>query len=228
MDWQFLQKLTIIQQIAVIALSVLGIIYSIILHEIAHGYAALLGGDDTAKRMGRLSFNPIRHVDLVGTLILPGGIILLNTILGQNIPVFGWAKPVPVSPMNLRTKKDLAFVSLAGVITNFAILLLMLLLIFIFVKFFPAAWFLIYAFITIGGVNIILVVFNILPLPPLDGYNFLISVLPNDKAVFLEKNKMILTGILLALVFLGLLKYIYGPVFNLYEIVLNAILKTGA
>jgi Zn-dependent protease len=225
MNWEYLRGIPLIYQIVIIALIVLGTLYSIILHEIAHGYAALLGGDPTAKESGRLSFNPIKHIDPIGTLAVPGVLILLNSLLGMHLPVFGWAKPVPVNPMNLRSRRDMTMVSLAGIITNFAIMLFMLLIILIIVRFIPGAAFLVYAFIMIGAINIILIVFNILPLPPLDGYNFMISVLPGKQAVWLEKNKNILFGVLFALIFFGLMQYIYTPVFWLYEQVVNIIIR---
>jgi Zn-dependent protease len=226
MNWEYLRGLPLIYQIIIVALVILGTLYSIILHEIAHGYAAFIGGDPTAKESGRLSFNPIKHIDPIGTLALPGALILLNSIFGMHLPVFGWAKPVPVNPMNLRTKRDMTLVSLAGILMNFAIMLFMLLIIFIIVRFIPGAMFLLIAFILIGAINILLIVFNILPLPPLDGFNFLLSVLPAKQAGWLDKNKKILFGVLFALIFFGLVQYIYTPVFWLYEQLINIILRS--
>lgn len=225
MDWRLLGI-----RVGNIAIVIIGVFYSIILHEIGHGYTAKLYGDDTAKRAGRLSLNPIPHIDLLGTIILPIGLYIAG------LPLFGWAKPVPVNPYNFRREKirqGLAMVSISGVILNFVLAIIFMNLFFILMKVpalaksIPESMKLLDAtaiptplvFLQIAGINIMLMVFNLLPLPPLDGYNFMISVLPEKPALWLEKNKTILTVGLLVLLMTGVFKYIFNPIFNLFYIV---------
>jgi len=158
------------------ALSVwlLPIILAITLHEAAHGWAADRLGDDTARRAGRVSLNPIRHVDPVGTVLLPGFLLMVAPI------VFGWAKPVPVQPGRLHhPKRDMALVAAAGPALNFVLAL-------------ASAWLLLVPAL-IGGdgglwlqqnllnallINLVLGVFNLFPIPPLDGGRIAVGLLP--------------------------------------------------
>ncbi len=207
-----------------IALLVVGIFYSIILHEIGHGFAAHMYGDDTAKDAGRLSLNPIKHIDPLGTIVLP----LILKLMGA--PMFGWAKPVPVNPANFNRKGGMTTVSVAGVFMNLVIAVLMFTTFSILMKFQP------YAslsgavlngrivdcpvfpcpsvFIQIAGINLMLLIFNLLPFPPLDGYNLLVSVVPRPFAEWLVKYQRILMVVFMILLFTGLLKYIYVPILN--------------
>ncbi|MDQ5957667.1 MAG: hypothetical protein QG614_642 [Patescibacteria group bacterium] len=160
------------------------VIYSIILHEIAHGYIAKLCGDKTAERAGRLTLNPIPHIDIFGSVILP----VIAVLSGWG--VFGWAKGVPVNPYNLNTRFKEFAVSAAGIATNLLIATLFLLLI----KFgvFPN----IYneLFIRIAIINIGLGFFNLLPIPPFDGMQILRSIFPSLKHryQFIEYNPMLM------------------------------------
>jgi Zn-dependent protease len=153
------------------------LIPSIILHEVSHGWVALLFGDDTAKRAGRLTLNPIAHVDPFGTVILPA-ILILTT--GS---AFGWARPVPVAPSRMRSPRNHSLVtSLAGPAVNIVIALISAALI----RFFLLDLFLrfedepIYAKVIfeLGLVNVILAAFNLIPLPPLDGSAVIERLLP--------------------------------------------------
>jgi Zn-dependent protease len=154
---------------------ILILIFSIVLHEIAHGFAALHNGDETAKYAGRLSLNPLKHLDLMGSVILPiVCIILPGTFL------FGWAKPVPINPRNFfNERKGIIEVALAGVLTNLAIALVFGLLI----RFAPtlsiADPFIILVFSAVVYINILLALFNLLPIPPLDGSKILLELLPH-------------------------------------------------
>lgn len=154
-----------------VATLVVPMVFAIVFHEIAHGWAARLLGDPTAYELGRLSLNPLRHVDPMGTLILPGMLKLLG------LPVFGWAKPVPVSYMRLRNpKRDMAFVAAAGPLTNFVLAALSAVAFGLLLRgadpqAAPGAGTLFVAdnlknFIAI---NVFLGTFNLLPLPPFDG-----------------------------------------------------------
>ncbi|HVM40954.1 MAG TPA: site-2 protease family protein [Acidimicrobiia bacterium] len=158
------------------------LIVAVILHEISHGVVALYYGDDTAKQAGRLTLNPIPHVDPVGSVLLPGMVILANTALTLTgasagiLPVLGWAKPVPVNPARLRNpRSNMLFVGLAGPFTNFALML--------------AAAYGARVLLGDGGlafdillnfafVNLFLGIFNMLPIPPLDGSSLIERVLP--------------------------------------------------
>ena len=136
---------------------------SVILHEISHGWIALLFGDDTAKRAGRLSLNPIRHIDPLGTIIIPGILVLAG-----GTP-FGWAKPVPVNPRQLRKPREQSLlVSLAGPATNLVLVAVCTALFFIvFNPGRPST--LEEVVVNAGVINIALAIFNMIPLPPLDG-----------------------------------------------------------
>src|SRR5437867_4796427 len=100
------------------------LVVAVILHEISHGIVALVYGDDTAKRAGRLTLNPIPHIDPLGSVLLPAMAILASSVSGARVPVFGWAKPVPVSPFRLRNpRRHMLYVGLVGPLTNFALMM---------------------------------------------------------------------------------------------------------
>ncbi|MCH8244556.1 site-2 protease family protein [Patescibacteria group bacterium] len=154
------------------------LIMSVVLHEVSHGVVANALGDPTATNAGRLTLNPIPHLDPIGSILLPGFLILMSQLGGGGI-IFGWAKPVPVNPMNLRGKYDSALVSLAGPGSNLAIALTFGLAL----RFLPLAELnpaLILIFSYIVFLNILLGVFNLLPIPPLDGSHILFTFLPRS------------------------------------------------
>ena len=165
-----------------IVLSLLAAIAAIVLHEVAHGYAALALGDDTARRLGRLSLNPIVHVDRVGTLIVPGLLLIAQTLFGGHF-MFGWAKPVPVDPSQFRDpRRGMMVVAAAGPAMNFALAWLTALALNLepdglvgqlFEGF--ALPFILY--------NLLLGLFNLLPLPPLDGGRIVVGLLPYSMAM---------------------------------------------
>jgi|JI10StandDraft_1071094.scaffolds.fasta_scaffold909170_2 Zn-dependent protease len=148
------------------------LIISIIIHEVAHGYAAFMLGDVTAKLSGRLTMNPLKHIDPVGSVLLPGLMILTQS----NI-LFGWAKPVPYNPHNLRSKRwGEAIVAAAGGVTNIFIALLFATIAQVsFANGFQSYGEL---SLVVSFINLFLGMFNLLPLPPLDGYTVLRGVLP--------------------------------------------------
>ena len=164
------------------------IIIAILLHEIAHGYAAKRCGDNTAYLQKRLSFNPIRHIDLFGTIIIPSLLLLSKTGF-----VFGWAKPVPVNYNNLKNyKRDILIVASAGIITNIALAIISALLLPL-VQQIPhqlTNGILSLFFMNMVIFNIVLAVFNALPFPPLDGSKILLGWSTNPKIInFLNADK---------------------------------------
>ncbi|MEK7510496.1 MAG: site-2 protease family protein [Patescibacteria group bacterium] len=152
------------------------LIFSVVLHEVSHGLVAHALGDPTAKNAGRLTLNPIPHIDPIGSLLLPA--LLLFVSGGQT--TFGWAKPVPVNPFNLRDRKyGSAKVSFAGPASNLGIALLFGL----FLRFLPITELnpaLVPLFVNIIFLNLILAIFNLLPIPPLDGSHILFPFLPSS------------------------------------------------
>jgi len=154
------------------------LIFSVVLHEVSHGVVANALGDPTAKNAGRLTLNPIPHLDPIGSILLPGFLILMSQLGGGGL-IFGWAKPVPVNPANLRGKYGSALVSLAGPGSNFSIALIFgLALRFLPLAEISPALVLIFSYIVL--LNIFLAVFNLLPVPPLDGSHILFTFLPRS------------------------------------------------
>ena len=155
------------------------LIFSVVIHEVSHGVVASLLGDPTAKQAGRLTLNPIPHIDPIGSVILPFMLAVFSGIAGGGI-IFGWAKPVPVNTQNLKNQRyGPSLVSIAGPIANLAVALVFgLALRFIPVYQFSEALALIFS--AIVRLNILLAVFNLLPIPPLDGSHVLFSFLPRS------------------------------------------------
>lgn len=177
------------------------LIMSVIIHEVSHGFAAYSLGDPTAKVHGRLTMNPIPHIDLYGSIILPGVMFLLGVPF-----LFGYAKPVPFNPNNLNNKKwGPALVALAGPASN------ILLAVFIGIIYRIYALYRIVPietqelFVTVVGINLVLAIFNSIPIPPLDGSKIIEPLLPysftrSDFYNQLEANGM---WVILAFIFLG-------------------------
>ena len=191
---------------------ILGLAVAIIFHEVAHGWAALYLGDPTAKYSGRLSLNPIKHVDLWGTILIPLFLILSGTGF-----VFGWAKPVPVNYYNLRHGKwGPVLVALAGPATNFVLLVVFGLL----ARLAPAGTALPFLFATVAMVNAILMFFNLIPVPPLDGSKILYVFLDKrpDIIQWLERYGLF---ILIAVLLFGggfLTSFVFGPAVVLVQL----------
>jgi Zn-dependent protease len=149
------------------------LLFSIIIHEVSHGTIAYYLGDPTAKEEGRLSLNPLKHLDPIGSILLP----LFLMILGGRV-IFGWAKPVPINPYNLRDQKyGSAKIAIAGPLVNLALALIfgLILRFFPIIKFTPG---ILLMFQYIVWINLLLAIFNLLPLPPLDGSHILFALLP--------------------------------------------------
>lgn len=174
--------------------AILATVIAITLHEAAHGYAALARGDDTAKMMGRISLNPLRHVDPVGTVALPLFLLVTQLIaIGRVEAMFGWAKPVPVNIWKLRNPRwDMVLVAAAGPAMNFALALIAALLAHVVLAWQaalePATIAL--AIRAVGLMiiaNLVLGLFNLLPIPPLDGGRILVGILPQAPAMALAR-----------------------------------------
>lgn len=209
-------ELTLIQKIAVFALPV---IFAITLHEAAHGYAARFFGDPTAALQGRISANPIRHIDLVGTILVPLGILLLAKLAGAGALLFGWAKPVPVNFANLRRpKQDMLWVAAAGPGMNFVMALFWAVV--IQLGFALDSAFATQPMVLMGAagvfINVILMALNLLPLPPLDGGRIAVSLLPTRQAIAFSRVEPYGFLILLALLFTGVLGMLLWPVIGFF------------
>jgi len=164
-----------------IAIAAIPVIFAITLHEAAHGYAALALGDDTARSMGRLSLNPLRHVDRVGTLLLPGALMLGQLItIGRVVFLFGWAKPVPVSAWRFADpRRGMALVAAAGPAMNFFLAWLAALLMHGSALLADPAGEVVDTMLqTFILANLVLGLFNLLPIPPLDGGRIMVGILP--------------------------------------------------
>jgi Zn-dependent protease len=148
------------------------LIFSIVIHEVAHGYAANSLGDPTAKLSGRLTLNPIKHIDLVGSILIPAFLVLTNAGI-----LFGWAKPVPYNPYNLRNQRwGEAIVAAAGSLTNILLAIVLGLVARFGLDVLPDPFVAIAA--VAAFVNLFLGIFNLIPIPPLDGYTVLRGILP--------------------------------------------------
>jgi len=206
-----LEELNLIQKISVYALPVL---FAITLHEAAHAYVAKYWGDSTAYNLGRVSLNPLRHIDLVGTILLP----LMCVAVGGFL--FGWAKPVPVRFGNLRNvRAGMRWVAAAGPLANFAMAVLWVLLFKLAVVMNNTYSEPLALMSQAGiGINVVLMVLNLMPLLPLDGGRIVESLLPPGLAYQYSRIEPYGMWILLALVVTGLLSPILSP---FIEIVLN-------
>ena len=204
-------ELNLVQTIAIYALPV---IFAITLHEAAHGYVARHFGDTTAWREGRVSLNPIRHIDLVGTIIVPLSILLVGKLLGGVNILFGWAKPVPVNFGALRhPKSDMFWVALAGPASNLVMALIWAGLLKMSIVAPQNAFSYPLALMADKGIeiNIVLMVLNLLPIPPLDGGRIAVSLLPMKFAIPFARIEPYGFPILLALILTNLLELILLP-----------------
>jgi Zn-dependent protease len=203
---------SVIQAIAVYAIPVL---LAITLHEAAHGYVARMFGDSTAFMLGRVTLNPVKHIDPVGTVIVPLAIVLLSKLAGGAGFMFGWAKPVPVNFANLRhPKRDMIWVAAAGPAVN----LLMAIGWALFLKGLIATGLQEQFFVEMAKagvfVNIGLMALNLLPLPPLDGGRILVGLLPHRLSYALARVEPYGFFILIALLATNTLGFFLQPFYE--------------
>lgn len=185
------------------------VFFSVVCHEIAHGYTAFRLGDPTASRMGRLSFNPIVHIDLFGTIILPAMLIFMKSPF-----LFAWAKPVPVNPAYFRNpKKGMMLVAMAGPATNLAIAIALSVLLSLLGGILPA--FLTRTFAYVSVINVMLMVFNLIPIPPLDGSRIVSNFLKGKALWNYMKLERFGMFIVFGLLFTGVISSILYPAMNL-------------
>lgn len=181
------------------------LLFSVILHEVMHGYVALRFGDRTAEKAGRLTLNPIPHIDPIGTILLP----ILSLVTGGML--FGWAKPVPVNPLNFSNlRKGELMVSGAGVLANFSLAAAAAIIYRILdalPQSFPMLLGEALAFTVL--INLVLGIFNLLPIPPLDGSKILLSQLPYKLASQYQRLEPYGFLILIALLFSGALGFVF-------------------
>jgi Zn-dependent protease len=192
---------------------IITLIFSIVFHELAHGIVADKLGDDTPRNSGRLTLNPVSHIDPVGSIMLPLILFLLNAGF-----IFGWAKPVPINYLNFKNpKRDIMLVALAGPLSNilFALLLTFLLKFWILLDFYVNKDLV----LLMIRLNIVLAVFNLLPIPPLDGSKIFFNFLPFPYQLILENwGFLILIFILIfapQLIF-GIINYIFLIYLNIF------------
>jgi len=208
----------------VIFIYIVVLLFSVIIHEVAHGYVALLRGDDTAKRAGRLTLNPIPHIDLFGSIMLPGLLLFLKTPV-----IFGWAKPVPVNSANLKNPKfDIPLVSFAGPASNILLALISGLgirVIRMFPEFHADFGASIEMFLYVMVVmNVILPIINLIPLPPLDGSKIITYFMPRELADgYLNINPYVSFMVLIILLWSGIIWKIIGPVINFFVILIAGV-----
>ncbi|CAC9614794.1 FIG004556: membrane metalloprotease [uncultured Gammaproteobacteria bacterium] len=197
---------------------VIPLIFAITIHEVAHGWVANQRGDSTAKMLGRLTLNPVKHIDPVGTLLVPAVLFFTGSPF-----LFGWAKPVPINFNALKSpKQDMILVALAGPISNFIMALFWL---FILSFTLNTSNQLLFEMAKFGiAINLVLGVFNLLPLPPLDGSRVVTALLPNYLAYQYNKLEHYGLYILLGLLFLGVFEYVVLPIVNTLQYAMLALI----
>lgn len=208
--------------IQTIVLYAIPVVFAITLHEAAHGYVARAFGDPTAAQEGRITLNPIRHIDPVGTILVPLGILLMSRLLGGPAMLFGWAKPVPVDWSRLRRpKRDMLWVAAAGPAANlFMAILWAITLRLLFESGTREGFWFDMALVGIQ-INLVLMALNLLPIPPLDGGRIVFSLLPSRMAWQYSRIEPFGLVIVLVLLVSGVLWTLIEPVMSLGRVVVG-------
>jgi Zn-dependent protease len=207
----------------VIIMQIVVLLFAVVVHEVSHGYVSYLFGDHTAKDQGRLTFNPISHLDPVMSVILPAFLIFSGSPF-----VIGGAKPVPIDPRYYKNqKRDLMLVSIAGPGSNFILAALSIILLAISVRL-PFINFQnmqgLYLFIKyMIIINVVLGVFNLVPIPPLDGSKIIMAFMPDDVAMKYESISPFGIFIIIGLLFLNFFDLIFRPVFIFLQYLINIV-----
>jgi Zn-dependent protease len=208
-----------------IALYAVPVVFAITLHEAAHGYVARMFGDHTAWMLGRVTLNPIKHIDPVGTVLVPGALLLMAKLFGGPAFLFGWAKPVPVNFGNLRhPKRDMFWVAGAGPFANFVM---------------AVAWALLFKDASPGGafaseglqamaqagiqINLMLLALNLLPILPLDGGRIAVSLLPHRLALGYARLEPYGFMVVILLLATGILGQLMWPIMRAAEFLVGAL-----
>ncbi len=182
------------------------VVPAIVLHEVAHGFAAYKLGDPTAKNLGRLTLNPIKHVDLIGSVIVPGGLYLAYKFgLTPSLILFGWAKPVPVDFRQLRWRRlGMVIVAAAGPLVNIILALLL-------IQLYKVPQLEVWSYVFWWGMmlNLTLAVFNLMPIPPLDGSRIVMGILPANLLKHYVKLEPYGLFIVIILLQFGMLRFLY-------------------
>jgi len=218
-----MNNFTLIQKIVIWAIPIL---FAITVHEVAHGWVANKLGDPTAKMLGRLTLNPIKHIDPIGTLLVPAILIYFGGF------IFGWAKPVPITWQNLKNpKRDMIYVAAAGPGANFVMALIWALIAKIAVMMWQPGSSIGLAIVYMGSagimINLLLMVLNLIPIPPLDGGRVLSGLLPGKWSVKLDRIEPFGFLIILALLMTGVLGTIIGPVINALRLLIFTLFGLG-
>jgi Zn-dependent protease len=209
-----------------IALYAVPVVFAITLHEAAHGYVARMFGDQTAWMLGRVTLNPLKHIDPVGTVIVPLALLLLSKLAGGGGILFGWAKPVPVNFGNLRNpKRDMLWVAAAGPGMNLAMAIV---------------WAFLFRFAGDGGsfdsegleqmaqagveINVVLMVLNLLPIPPLDGGRMAVSLLPHSLAMSFARLEPYGFMVIILLLATGVLNRVMDPFIRIVLVFLRTVI----
>ncbi|MDD5482946.1 MAG: site-2 protease family protein [Kiritimatiellae bacterium] len=188
-------------------LKIIALVFAVVIHEVAHGYAAYLLGDPTAKRARRLTLNPLAHLDLFGSIILP-----LLLVFARSPVLLGWAKPVPFNPAYFRDpRRGIMIVGAAGPLTNFLAALASAALLRLIG---PAMPLLAYFLVFFCATNLILGLFNLIPIPPLDGSRIALGLLSHEQANRYLRLEPFGFIIIFALLWLGVLDHVIFPIFH--------------